>query len=66
MIAVTATAARSFDVSSLDLDALNAEFAAHGDATLMIRWLVETIPVDRLIVASAMTSDTAATLIRIV
>jgi phosphoadenosine phosphosulfate reductase len=51
-------APRPFDATQLDLDALNAEFEAHGDATEMIRWLVDTIPVDRLIVASAMTSDT--------
>jgi phosphoadenosine phosphosulfate reductase len=55
---VTDAAAPSFDASSLDLDALNAEFEAHGDATKMIQWLVDTIPLDRLIVASAMTSDT--------
>lgn len=58
MSSVTDAAAPSFDASSLDLDALNEAFEAHGDATKMIQWLVDTIPLDRLIVASAMTSDT--------
>jgi phosphoadenosine phosphosulfate reductase len=56
--AATPSVAAGFDASQLDLEALNAEFEAHGDATKMIQWLVDTIPVDRLIVASAMTSDT--------
>jgi phosphoadenosine phosphosulfate reductase len=46
------------DLSTLDLDALNAEFEAHGDAGRMVQWLVDLIPIDRLVVASAMTSDT--------
>jgi phosphoadenosine phosphosulfate reductase len=45
-------------VADLDIDALNAEFEAHREPALMITWLVETFPLDRLIVASAMTSDT--------
>jgi phosphoadenosine phosphosulfate reductase len=55
---VTDAAATSFDAANLDLDALNEAFEAHGDATKMIQWLVDSIPLDRLIVASAMTSDT--------
>ncbi|MEX1107212.1 MAG: phosphoadenylyl-sulfate reductase [Ilumatobacteraceae bacterium] len=46
------------DLPTLDLDALNAEFEAHGDAGRMVQWLVDLMPVDRLVVASAMTSDT--------
>jgi phosphoadenosine phosphosulfate reductase len=44
--------------SAADIAALDREFAAHADPALMVRWLVDTFPLDRLIVASAMTSDT--------
>jgi phosphoadenosine phosphosulfate reductase len=44
--------------TELDLDAVNAEFERHQDPAQMVRWLVDTFPLDRLIVASAMTSDT--------
>src|SRR5688500_14361074 len=44
--------------TELDLDALDLEFAAHADPARMVRWLVDTFPLDRLVVASAMTSDT--------
>ncbi|MEO7397643.1 MAG: phosphoadenylyl-sulfate reductase [Ilumatobacteraceae bacterium] len=43
--------------TELDLHALDRQFAAHADAEQMVRWLVETFPLDRLVVASAMTSD---------
>ncbi|MFM2070093.1 MAG: hypothetical protein RLZZ623_356 [Actinomycetota bacterium] len=36
---------------------LDADFAAHGDPVRMVQWMVDTFPLDRLIVASAMTSD---------
>ncbi len=42
----------------LDLDAVDAEFASHQDPARMVRWLVDTFPLDRIVVASAMTSDT--------
>ena len=45
-------------LAALDVDALNAEFEAHQDPSRMLQWLVDTFPLDRLIVASAMTSDT--------
>ena len=45
-------------LAALDVDALNAEFEAHQDPSRMVQWLVDTFPLDRLIVASAMTSDT--------
>lgn len=44
---------------AVDADAiarLDAEFARHADPSRMIQWLVDTFPLDRLIVASAMTS----------
>ena len=44
--------------TELDLEALDREFDAHRDPAQMIHWLVETFPLDRLMVASAMTSDT--------
>jgi phosphoadenosine phosphosulfate reductase len=44
--------------AALDIDAINAEFEAHQDPARMVQWLADTFPVDRLIVASAMTSDT--------
>ncbi len=47
--------------AALDADAvaaLDAEFAAHGDPARMIAWLAGAFPLDRLVVASAMTSDT--------
>lgn len=40
-----------------DLERLDQQFAAHGDAAAMVGWLVDTFPLDRLVVASAMTSD---------
>jgi phosphoadenosine phosphosulfate reductase len=43
--------------TELDLEALDREFDEHRDPARMIRWLVETFPLDRLMVASAMTSD---------
>jgi hypothetical protein len=39
--------------AGLDLDALDREFEAHGDPAQMVRWLVDTFPLDRLVVASA-------------
>jgi phosphoadenosine phosphosulfate reductase len=39
------------------IEVLDAEFAQHGDPALMVQWLINTFPLDRLIVASAMTSD---------
>ena len=50
------SAAPTFDVDAIAR--LDAEFAAHGDPARMVRWLLETIPIERLVVASAMTSDT--------
>jgi phosphoadenosine phosphosulfate reductase len=44
--------------AGLDLLAVNAEFESHQDPARMVQWLVDTFDVDRLIVASAMTSDT--------
>ena len=43
--------------TELDLEALDREFAEHQDPARMVRWLVDTFPLDRLMVASAMTSD---------
>jgi phosphoadenosine phosphosulfate reductase len=43
--------------TELDLAALDREFDGHGDPAQMVRWLVDTFPLDRLVVASAMTSD---------
>ena len=43
--------------TELDLEALDREFAQHQDPARMVRWLVDTFPLDRLMVASAMTSD---------
>jgi len=50
--------ALDIDAQRLDLDALDREFAGHGDPAAMVRWLADTFPLDRLVVASAMTSDT--------
>ena len=58
VIAVTDSTGTSWGASTFDIEALNAEFDAHQDPTTMIEWLVGLVPVDRLIVASAMTSDT--------
>jgi phosphoadenosine phosphosulfate reductase len=43
--------------TELDLDALDREFAEHQDPARMVRWLADTFPLERLMVASAMTSD---------
>jgi phosphoadenosine phosphosulfate reductase len=43
-------------LSAHDVDELDATFAQHGDAHEIIRWLADTFPLDRLVVASAMTS----------
>lgn len=45
-------------LDALDLAELDARFAAQQDPSAMVRWLVDTVPLDRIIVASAMTSDT--------
>jgi len=39
------------------LDELDHSFSAHGDPLLMVQWMIDTMPIDRLIVAAAMTSD---------
>jgi phosphoadenosine phosphosulfate reductase len=44
--------------ASLDLDAAEATFVADPDPAAMVRWLVERVPLDRIVVACAMTSDT--------
>jgi len=54
----TPTAGADVPGSDLDLAALDAEFATHQDPARMVRWLVDTFPLDRIVVASAMTSDT--------
>ncbi len=46
------------DLDALDLAALDAEFATHQDPARMVCWLVDHVPLDRIVVASAMTSDT--------
>lgn len=42
---------RRFD---LDLDALDAQFHAHADPARMVQWLVDTFPLDQIVLASAM------------
>jgi phosphoadenosine phosphosulfate reductase len=38
----------------LDLEALDEQFRTHADPSLMVQWLVDTFPLDQLVLASAM------------
>lgn len=38
----------------LDLETLDRQFRHHADPTRMVQWLVETFPVDQIVLASAM------------
>lgn len=40
--------------SDLDLEALDREFRTHADPAVMVQWLVDTFPVDQIVLASAM------------
>ena len=42
---------RRFD---LDLDAVDAGFRTHADPTRMVQWLIDTFPIDQIVLASAM------------
>lgn len=40
--------------SDLDLEAIDSEFRTHADPARMVQWLVDTFPLDQIVLASAM------------